>query len=223
MDDADLPVAATVVLVRDADAGPEVLLIERPDRGSFAGAWVFPGGKVEEVDARGLGPGAPEADVARVAGVRETAEETSLAVDPAELVMLSRWAPPPEAPVRIRTWFLLGRAPGPSPVLQPAEAVSYRWGRPADLLAAHGRGELLLYPPTWVTLHGLTEPSDVDGLLAQARRAGVREFASRTRRGDDGPVLLWPDDAEYDAETVSGGPRHRLEVGRLPWTYLRHA
>jgi len=42
--------AATVVLLRDGERGVEVLLAERPrDRGSFAGAWVFPGGAVERM------------------------------------------------------------------------------------------------------------------------------------------------------------------------------
>jgi 8-oxo-dGTP pyrophosphatase MutT (NUDIX family) len=44
-------VAATVVLLRDSAEGPEVLLLERPrHRGSFAGAWVFPGGGVDAED-----------------------------------------------------------------------------------------------------------------------------------------------------------------------------
>ena len=46
-------VAATVVLLRDSADGPEVLLLERPrHRGSFAGAWVFPGGGVDPDDRR---------------------------------------------------------------------------------------------------------------------------------------------------------------------------
>ncbi|WP_166791232.1 NUDIX hydrolase [Cryobacterium sp. Hh7] len=48
---APLGVAATVVLLRDGAEGPEVLLLERPrHRGSFAGAWVFPGGGVDPED-----------------------------------------------------------------------------------------------------------------------------------------------------------------------------
>ena len=43
----DLPVAGTAVLLRPTPEGFAVLLMRRPDRGSFAGAWVFPGGKVE--------------------------------------------------------------------------------------------------------------------------------------------------------------------------------
>jgi 8-oxo-dGTP pyrophosphatase MutT (NUDIX family) len=43
--------AATVVLVRDTDAGPETLLLRRHNRSGFAAdAWVFPGGIVDEDD-----------------------------------------------------------------------------------------------------------------------------------------------------------------------------
>ncbi|HET7274563.1 MAG TPA: hypothetical protein VFI91_05260 [Longimicrobiaceae bacterium] len=44
--------AATVVLMRPADHGPEALLLRRPTRSSFAaGAWVFPGGRVDAADS----------------------------------------------------------------------------------------------------------------------------------------------------------------------------
>ena len=43
--------AATVVLARDGAGGPEVLLLRRHGRSGFAaGAWVFPGGAVDEAD-----------------------------------------------------------------------------------------------------------------------------------------------------------------------------
>ena len=100
----DLPVAATVVILRDTADGPQVLLIERPDRGSFAGAWVFPGGKLDDADHR---PGDAEEDTARRAAVRETVEEVGLVVDAADLVTLSCWDPPPGLKVRIRTWFFV--------------------------------------------------------------------------------------------------------------------
>ncbi len=48
--------AATVVVVRDAPAGLEVLLLRRAQRGDLnSGAWVFPGGLVDGGDA-GLAP-----------------------------------------------------------------------------------------------------------------------------------------------------------------------
>src|SRR6478609_4433246 len=103
--DPSVPVAATVVLLRDGKDGLEALMIERPDRGSFAGAWVFPGGKLEPADRRAADE--PEEAVARSAGVRETREETALAVDPEALVTLSCWDPPPGLALRIRTWFFV--------------------------------------------------------------------------------------------------------------------
>ena len=57
---APIGVAATVVLLRDSATGPEVLLLERPrHRGSFAGAWVFPGGGVDPGDRRAADEAAP--------------------------------------------------------------------------------------------------------------------------------------------------------------------
>ncbi len=44
--------AATVVMLRDGDAGPQVLLLRRQRSSAFVpGAWVFPGGRVDEADA----------------------------------------------------------------------------------------------------------------------------------------------------------------------------
>ena len=108
--ESSLPVAGTVVVLRAADPGFELLLMRRPDRGSFAGAWVFPGGKVEPGDVR---EGDDEAEDARRAAIRETREEVGLAVD--DLVPLSQWQPPLEAPTRIRTWFFLAEASDEEP------------------------------------------------------------------------------------------------------------
>ncbi|HEX5859626.1 MAG TPA: NUDIX hydrolase, partial [Microbacterium sp.] len=218
------PVAATVILARDGADGLEVLLIERPDRGSFAGAWVFPGGKLDPGDAGAQGDAsAPEEADARRAAVRETWEETGREIDAAELITLSCWDPPPGLPLRIRTWFFVLRDPGGALRLQPDEAVAGEWMRPADALRRHARGEMTLYPPTWVTLHGLADAPDVDGLLAATRFAGPSTFETQVRRGESGPVFYWREDAEYDADdpAAASGARHRLEVGSLPWVYTR--
>lgn len=217
--DPAIPVAATLVLVRDTDSGVEVLMIERPDRGSFAGAWVFPGGKLEDADRRDA---ESEEDAARRAAVRETVEETGLVVDPEALATVSVWDPPPGIAVRIRTWFFVAPVPAEGSIrLQAEEAVRAEWVGPEDALARHGRGYLMLYPPTWVTLNGLADAASVPALLASTRLSGVRRFDSIARRIESGPMLLWSEDAEYAASGGSGTARHRLEIGALPWIYTR--
>jgi 8-oxo-dGTP pyrophosphatase MutT (NUDIX family) len=89
--------AATVVLARDGQDGPEVLLLRRHGRSGFAaGAWVFPGGTVDKEDrdphivdrldgpspaewARRMGLADPaEATGFVVATIREAFEETGI-------------------------------------------------------------------------------------------------------------------------------------------------
>ncbi|MFS0893357.1 NUDIX hydrolase [Microbacterium sp. 179-I 3D3 NHS] len=189
--DDDLPVAGTVVLLRAAERGVEVLLIRRPTRGSFADAWVFPGGTVESVDRR---PGASESDDARRAGIRETFEEVGLVVD--DPVPLSRWHPPVQAPVRIPTWFFLAAAPDEAAVPSPGEVAEFAWVTPADALARHGAGAWMMFPPTWMTLRQLAAFSDVGAALAAGGAPSL--FRTRVR---DGPRYAW-DQGELDARSL---------------------
>lgn len=43
--------AATILLVSDGEQGVEVLMMKRPSEADFGGMYVFPGGKVDELDA----------------------------------------------------------------------------------------------------------------------------------------------------------------------------
>jgi len=79
--------AATVVIFRRCalNGAPELLMVQRAKEMRFAGgAAVFPGGKVDPEDrdlARALAPDAdPVMTAARLAGIRETLEETGLAI-----------------------------------------------------------------------------------------------------------------------------------------------
>jgi 8-oxo-dGTP pyrophosphatase MutT (NUDIX family) len=84
--------AATLILLREREGGaePEVLMLERAAHLFFAaGAWVFPGGRVDAGDhvvaALTDHAGDPDDLAARVAAIRETIEEAGIAVaiDPA--------------------------------------------------------------------------------------------------------------------------------------------
>lgn len=192
----DLPVAGTAVLLRSSGSGFDVLLMRRPDRGSFPGAWVFPGGKVEQADRR---EDAEEQDDARRAAVRETLEEVGLSIT--EPVVLSRWQPPMQAPVRIRTWFFVANAPDGEVRASAEEVVDAVWISPADALSRHAAGEWVLFPPTWVTLHHLSAFGSAEAALAAAGIA--RQFSTRVVDTELGTVFEWE--------------RLRLETGSLPW------
>lgn len=77
MADAAIP-AATLILVRDSAGGaPELLMVERAAGMAFAaGAWVFPGGRIDGAD-RALGERLG-IDAEVVAAIRETIEETAV-------------------------------------------------------------------------------------------------------------------------------------------------
>lgn len=75
--------AATVVLLREGESGPETLLLCRSSRvGFFPRAWVFPGGRVDEADrllpARGAEALPEEGRAAALAAVRECFEEAGI-------------------------------------------------------------------------------------------------------------------------------------------------
>ena len=72
--------AATLVVIRDmADAPPDLLIVERAAAMAFAGgALVFPGGRIDDADVSLAGYSAENA--AKIAAIRETLEETGIAV-----------------------------------------------------------------------------------------------------------------------------------------------
>lgn len=86
--------AATVILLRDTDAGPEVFCVERNKKSRFlGGAIVFPGGKLDEGDREpawsslatapapsrdDFAPGDAAALAFAIAALRETLEEAAL-------------------------------------------------------------------------------------------------------------------------------------------------
>ncbi|MCC9145061.1 MULTISPECIES: NUDIX hydrolase [unclassified Arthrobacter] len=234
--------AATVVLLRDSGAGPEVLLLERPTAGSFGGAWVFPGGRVDpedradggsvaegggEDDGGGGDDGGGEAEAARRAGVRETEEETGLVLRPEDLVPLSCWIPPSNIPRRYQTWFFAAKAPAGAVRLNPGELLNYLWLSPSEALDRHRNGLMQLVPPTWVTLHSLAADASADAALARIAGTEPETFRTRPLAGHEpAAVLVWEGDGEYDGAAgesagAAGPGRHRLVMEKTSWRYER--
>lgn len=213
--------AATVILLRDGSSGLETLMLRRNSKISFGGMWVFPGGRVDEVDREGLSPD-DDIEAARIAAVREAQEEAGLGVASKNLVALSHWTPPPITPRRFLTWFFLAHAPRDEVVIDDGEIRDHAWMSPAEAMRRRNAAEIELAPPTWVTLNELARwPSAADAISAAAARAPER-FATHIAVGGDGPVALWHGDAGWETSDANvPGARHRLSMFDGDWRYER--
>lgn len=213
--------AATVVLIRDADSGPEVLLLKRNKALLFAGGvWVFPGGALDPEDWDSAG--GDEEGAARIAAAREAMEEASVAVDPDTMVQVSHWTTPVVEPKRFYTWFFLALAPRRHDVeIDGGEIHEYDWVGVADAVRRHEAGELPMFPPTIMTLRSLLGyMSAEDALIGVAARDPFEVlpvFAAST----DPVQVLFEGDAGYESTDASAaGPRHRAQLADGCWTYI---
>ena len=220
--------AATVVLLRDDPAGLETLMLRRNTNLAFAGgAWVFPGGRIDPDDFEG---GVPSDDpdallhAARRAAVREAAEEADLTVDVETLVWFAHWTPALAPRRRFATWFFMAPAPDGAVTVDAYEINEDAWIRPSEALRRHAAGEIELLPPTWVTLHTLSESPSVDLALARARDREPDIYVSRIGPVDGGTAAYWAGDAGYDdGDLTKPGPRHRLLMLASGWKFEHSA
>jgi len=202
--------AATVVLLRDSDAGPEVLMLKKNSKITFGGMWVFPGGKIDPEDHQGT---ADDTHAARNAAARETLEETGLQVTPQAFEWFAHWTPPPGPQKRFATWFFAAHAEGTHDVqIDDGEIKDHAWIQPAQALARHAAGEIDLVPPTWVTLHQLSAFSEARAVIERYAALEPRVYATRVAKNRQGHrVAMWHGDAGYEPwDADRDGARHRL-------------
>jgi 8-oxo-dGTP pyrophosphatase MutT (NUDIX family) len=217
--------AATVILLRDAPSGLETLMLRRDSRLAFAGGmWVFPGGRIDPGDFPAVGGNADDDLVVagRTAAVREAAEEAGLAVDPDALIPFAHWTPPPEAPKRFSTQFYVAPAPEGAVTIDDGEIRDHMWVSPAAALKRRDALEIELAPPTWVTLHTLSEHATVAVALDAVRASEPEHFTTKAVFTDEGVAVLWHGDCGYeDGDALKEGPRHRLWMVDTGWRYER--
>ncbi len=213
--------SSTVVLMRDAEAGIEILYLRRNSRLDFhGGAWVFPGGRIDPGDeASGA---ADPLHASRAAAAREAREEAGLAVEPASLVPFARWTTPVGVPKRFETWFFLARGDDQPVEVDGGEIHEHRWLTPAAALAARDAGEIELPPPTFVTTTLLSGFARADDALDAVAPEPPRIYLPRVQRVDGGLCSLYGGDAAYAGGEVDRvGPRHRLWMLESGWRYER--
>ena len=214
-----LVAAATVLLLRDADDGLEVLTLRRNSKIAFGGMWVFPGGRVDadELDL------SDEMGSARRAAVRETVEESGLVVASDDTVPWSHWQPPASAAMnqkgpirRFATWFFVARAPEGAVVIDDGEIIEHAWTTPRAALDRHAAGEIEIVPPTWITLTELSLHDRADSAIEWASSRPPRRF--HTRPIAKKPMTLaWEGDEAIDGSGHGG--RNRLEMHDDGWLW----
>jgi 8-oxo-dGTP pyrophosphatase MutT (NUDIX family) len=226
---APVRASASVVLLRDGVGGVEVFLLKRHGLSDvLGGVYVFPGGKVDVLDAheaahagldRALAElpallneprlSAVEAAAIFVAAVRETFEEAGVRLAASELVPWSRWITPVIPGVmrkRFDTRFFLARVPpGQEPRHDDHEATESVWLAPREALRQYWDGRIELAPP------------QIMGLAHLARHARVQDALDAARRRP--PPLIHPEPIEQQGVRVMcypGDERHTVHERALP-------
>jgi 8-oxo-dGTP pyrophosphatase MutT (NUDIX family) len=142
--------AGTVVLLRSSEQSFEVLLLKRnPKLASAGGVWVFPGGAVDEDEARVF---ADECSAAKVAARREIFEECGLDVGEVELRHFCKWTTPREEKKRFSTWFFVAVTDQASSriLVDGSEIIDYQWISPKSAIQKHQEGSISFMPPTFL-------------------------------------------------------------------------
>jgi 8-oxo-dGTP pyrophosphatase MutT (NUDIX family) len=246
--------AATVVLLRSGETGPETYLLRRQTSMAFAGGMcVFPGGGVDPRDfdhavawagpspaewADRLGCDEPMARALVCAAVRETFEESGVllagtadsvvadttgddwegdrvALEARDLSLTdfldrrglvlrsdllgawSGWLTPVFEPRRYRTWFFVAALPEGQVTRDVSpESSSVAWLPALDAVAKAEGGEILLLPPTYLTLLDVGRHGSPGDVLAESRSRRVEMFTPEVVADGDEFVLSMPPGAE---------------------------
>jgi 8-oxo-dGTP pyrophosphatase MutT (NUDIX family) len=206
--------ASTVVVLRPASDAFDVLLVRRNDRVAFmAGAYVFPGGRVDASDRDSTGdcaflqaaPRFPDLSTHqeleyRRAAARELAEEAAVAVDVDALLPIAHWVTPEIEIRRYDTRFFLTLMPaGQEARHDDGEMTELVWCPPAEALDRGLHGEIMLPPPTWTTLRQLERHATLESALAWARTTPIIRVEPRFVTEAGRKILTLPGDPSFPA------------------------
>ena len=216
---ATLRPAATVVVVRDTPRGDgyQVLLVRRNDNVAFmAGAYVFPGGRVEDADLAAAS--GDETRAYRIAAIRELEEEAGVRANEADLILIAHWVTPEIETRRYDTRFFLVRMPpGQDAKHDAGETTELSWMTPGEAIERCERGEIMLPPPTWTTLGRLRRHGSIDELLDWARSVAIPRVQPQFYKEGQQTMLTLPGDPSYptiEGWEVPEDTRFLLQDGR---------
>ncbi len=180
--------AASLIAVRDAPTGPQILVLERGPGSRFLPGYVaFPGGAIDELDSQlALRWFGDRDESARAASIRELVEEAGLAVTGSGLVeslsdapidgsppsadqlpQIAHWIAPERVPVRFDArLFAVASDAGLTPTPDGGETAAAWWVSPTELMDQWEAGQRKLYWPTYFTMINFAPCADAAQLMA---------------------------------------------------------
>jgi 8-oxo-dGTP pyrophosphatase MutT (NUDIX family) len=144
-------------------------------------------------------------------------ERLRLALD--ALLPCAHWVTPPVDTRRFDTRFFIARMPpGQTPAHDDTETTHGEWITAAGAIRAAERRDIILPPPTWVTLSELAAFSSVDDLVrgvaarpiprrepGQDQRDGRRVLVMQSYDSSEPRRFIWTDDRWLPQELTVGG------------------
>ena len=180
--------AASVILLRDGHDGLETYLMHRHAQMPFAASMVvFPGGRVDAMDARG------GIDPLRHCAIRETAEETSVVLAESDLHPWAHWITPEMEPRRYDTLFFVAVIPaGHDAADISGETDRAEWSTPNKALAAERSGMIKMLPPTMSILIELADLTTTVAVINRAQHRQVETVLPKVVETPDGWQFSYP-------------------------------
>jgi 8-oxo-dGTP pyrophosphatase MutT (NUDIX family) len=140
--------------------------------------------------------------------LRELAEKERVEFALDLLVPYAHWITPEIESKRFSTRFFLARQPaGQLPFHDTVEMTKAQWFAPDEALARQREGQVLLMPPTLITMEELNAYDDADALLSAARSRRIRTILPEAFVTDDGFGIRLPHDPEYGIDAYKQSPR----------------
>ena len=214
--------AATVLLLRQADGAIEILFLRRNPKLKFQGNyWVFPGGRIDEIDFdRSAKPDMMEETAARQAAIREAYEEARIDLSQSQLFHAAHWTTPTTSPIRYATWFFIASSPTQTVTVDGSEIEDHAWLEPSEALGRQRQGTMQMAAPTFALTTRLSACANVDAALKAASTWTKARLCAEVRETDDGVVAIYQQDASHSGKPLNEpGPRHRLWMVRSGWRY----
>jgi 8-oxo-dGTP pyrophosphatase MutT (NUDIX family) len=149
--------------------------------------------------------------------LREIVETERLRLALDQLVHYAHWVTPPIDIRRFDTRFFVTRVPQhQTPVHDDGEATDSMWIRPTEAIAAAGRGDIVLPPPTRASLRELDRFPSVEAALRWAQTRNIYRREPRVTTDADGTrrMVLPGDPTLPEPEPVAFETRFVLSDGR---------